>query len=105
MITIFNKIPDLFVELYDAQFRQWAREFRERTEKFGPQAAIVFNPVPGQSADLDEHGQTVWKGAWFRAEVDKSNPANVRVIISPKTPHDEEMVLKHTFDMSPHRLN
>ena len=43
MITVFERIPEFFVELYDAQFQIWAREFRKR----GYECAIVFSRPPG----------------------------------------------------------
>lgn len=101
MITVFEKIPDLFVEMYDAQFAQWAREFRTR----GTYAAIVFDRPPGAPVLLGPDGQPMWKGAWFEAEVDRSMPQNVRVVIKPRTQHDEEMIDRHCREMAPHRLN
>jgi hypothetical protein len=38
VITIFEQIPEVFVEHYDAQFQAWGREFRAR----GELCAIVF---------------------------------------------------------------
>ena len=101
MITVFEKIPDLFVEMYDAQFAQWAREFQKR----GQFAAIVFDRPPGAVPLLGPDGQPIWKGAWFAAEVDRSNQQNIRVVIKPRTPHDEEMVDRHCREMSKFRLN
>lgn len=100
MMTVFERIPDLFVELYDAQFATWAREFRKR----GHYAAIVFDRVPGQAVLLGPDGKPMWKGAWFEAEVDLSVTDRPRVIIKPRTPHDEEMVDRHCREMSPFRL-
>lgn len=100
MITVFEKIPDLFVEMYDAQFAQWAREFRRR----GQFAAIVFDTPPGGVRLLGPDGQPVWKGAWFEAEVDRADPENMRVVIKPRTPHDEEMIERHCREMSRFRL-
>ena len=101
MMTVFEKIPDLFVEMYDAQFVTWAREFQKR----GQFAAIVFDRVPGQAVLLGPDGRPAWKGAWFEAEVDRSAPQNIRVVIKPRTPHDEEMVDRHCREMSRFRLN
>lgn len=100
MITVFEKIPDLFVEMYDPQFAQWAREFRTR----GQFAAIVFDRVPGQGVILGPDGKPVWKGAWFEAEVDLSVVDRPRVVIKPRTLHDEEMVDRHCREMSRFRL-
>lgn len=101
MITVFERIPPLFVELYDDQFKTWANEFRKR----GQYAAIVFNRVPGSISILGPDGEPVWKGAWLAAEVDRSQPQAVRVVIKPRTEHDEEMIVKHCREMRPHVLN
>lgn len=96
MITVFERIPELFVELYDAQFQTWAREFRTR----GKRCAIVFNPAPGAAPIHDDEGRLVAAGAWFEAEVDRSRPQMPRVIIKPASEHDEEMVKRHVVDMA-----
>lgn len=101
MITVFERIPDLFVELYDEQFKQWAREFRKR----GTYAAIVFNRVPGTPVLLGADGEPVWKGAWLEAEVDRAQPQLPRVVIRPRTDHDAEMIERHCREMRPHVLN
>jgi hypothetical protein len=101
MITCFEHIPPLFVELYDEQFKLWAREFQKR----GQFAAIVFNRVPGRAEILDMDGKPVWKGAWLEAEIDRSMPQLPRVIITPRTEHDAEMILRHCVEMRPHVLN
>lgn len=101
MLTAFERIPDFFVELYDAQFAQWAREFRKR----GQFAAIVFDLPPGTRAVLGPDGEPVWKGCWLEAEVDRSRPQMPRVVIRPRTEHDAEMIERHVREMRPHRLN
>ncbi len=101
MMTVFERIPDLFVELYDAQFQQWAREFQAR----GRYAAIVFNRPRGVPAILGADGEPIWVGAWLSAEVDRSQPQTPRVVIRPRTEHDAEMIERHVREMSPHVLN
>lgn len=91
MITVFERIPDLFVELYDPQFKTWAAEFRMR----GPKCAIVFTPVPGSAPVFDGEGRIVAAGCWLLAEMDRSQPQMPRVVIRPATNHDEEMIAKH----------
>jgi hypothetical protein len=100
MITIFEKIPDLFVEVYDSQFATWAREFRRR----GTRCAIVFHPVPGEAPKFDGEGRLIAAGAWMDAQVDLSVPERPRIVIRPATEHDEEMIARHTRAMSPHWL-
>jgi hypothetical protein len=101
MMTVFQDLPDLFIEMYDEQFKIWAREFKKR----GQYAAIVFNRVPGRPAILGPDGEPVWKGAWLEAEVDHSMPQVPRVVIKPRTEHDAEMILRHCVEMRPHVLN
>lgn len=99
MITVFEKIPDLFVEVYDPQFQTWAREYRRR----GARCAIVFNPVPGVAPALDGEGRVVAAGAWLTAEVDGGG-ARPRMVIRPATEHDAEMIARHVRALSPHVL-
>lgn len=101
MLTVFDRVPELFIELYDAQFAQWAREFRKR----GQYAAIVFDLPPGVPAILGPDGDPIWRGCWLAAEVDRSQPQVPRVVIRPRTEHDAEMIERHCREMRPHRLN
>lgn len=95
MITIFERIPDLFVQQYDYAFQTWAREFRTR----GRQAAIAFKRLPGTPALLDSEGREVVRGAWFEAE-----PVDGKMIIRPASDFDAEMVERHVREMQPHIL-
>lgn len=99
MITAFERIPELFVEIYNHQFQIWAREFRAR----GPRCAIVFRPVPGRGVVLDGEGRPVLAGAWLEAEVDRSG-GSARVVIRPASEHDQEMIARHCRDLAPHVL-
>lgn len=99
MLTVFEKIPVLFVEMYDAQFGVWAQEFRKR----GAKQAIEFAPVPGVPRILDAEGRPVQKGARFEAEVDRSG-GEIRVVIRPASEHDEEMIARHVSEMKRFRL-
>jgi hypothetical protein len=101
MITSFEKIPDLFIELYDAQFQIWAREFRAR----GRYAAIVFNRPPGTPMEMDAEGQPVWHGCWLAAEIDRGLIGGPRVVIRPRTDHDAEMIERHCREMAAHVLH
>jgi len=100
VLTVFERIPDLFVAMYDRQFSIWAREYQRR----GNTAAIVFNLPPGHRAVLGPDGEPVWKGAWLAAEVDRSQGVP-RVVIRPRTEHDEEMIARHCREMAPHVLH
>lgn len=100
MLTVFERIPDLFVQMYDAQFQMWARQFRAR----GKRCAIVFDRRPGEAVLLDGEGRPVLKGAWLEAEVDRSVPERPRVVIRPWREQDEELIRRHCREMSGHVL-
>lgn len=100
MITDFERIPGLFVELYRTQFETWAREVKTR----GLRCAIVFNPAPGAKPLFDGEGRIVAAGAWLQAEIDRSRPQEPKIIIRPATEHDEEMIARHVRTMSAHVL-
>lgn len=91
MLTVFDQIPDAFVELYDAQFRTWAREFRRR----GKRCAIVFHVKPGSVPILDGEGRRVVRGVWLEAQVEGGG----RMVIRPATEHDAEMIARHVREM------
>lgn len=95
MLTVFEKIPEAFVHAYDFQFQTWAREFRKR----GAKCAIVFDQKPGAPVILDGDGRAVAKGAWLVAEVDRSKPAEPRMVIKPSSEHDEDMIARHAREM------
>lgn len=101
MITVFEKIPEIFVQRYEPQFEMWAREFQKR----GNYAAIVFDRTPGQPVLLGADGKPVWRGAWFEADVDRSRPEHIRVVIKPRTGHDEELVERHCRELAPWMLH
>lgn len=95
MITAFERIPDLFVQLYDQQFQVWAREFRKR----GPKCAIEFQRPRGKPVLLDAGGRPIQAGAWLVAEVDRANPDLPKVIIRPASEQDEELIARHCREM------
>lgn len=98
-VTVFEKIPDLFVELYDQQFQTWAREFRAR----GRRCAIVFNLAPGEMPKFDGEGRMVAVGCWLEAQIE-AGIGEPRIVIRPASEHDEEMIARHTRAMAPHVL-
>lgn len=95
MITVFEKIPEIFIQMYDYSFRVWASEFRVR----GPRCAIVFRRPRGTAVLLDAEGRAIAAGAWLTAEVDRSGPA-ARVVIRPASARDEEMIARHVREMA-----
>lgn len=113
MITVFEKIPDFFVEMYDAQFRQWARELRKR----GYYQAIPLYIPPdkpvryrddGFPETLNEEGEWVARGAWLEAHYDAGNMAGSgqepRMVIRPRTDQDAELIARHCREMARYRL-
>jgi hypothetical protein len=99
MITVFERIPDLFVQLYDPQFQLWAAEFKKR----GKKCAIVFNPPPGAKPTIDEEGRVIAAGCWLEAQVEITG-GQPHVIIRPASDHDEEMIARHCHEMTGHVL-
>lgn len=91
MITIFEHIPDLFVQIYDAQFQTWAREFKTR----GRRRAIIFVQRFTDDVQYDEERRVVHKGAWLHAEPQDDG----RMIVRPASEHDREMIERHCREM------
>lgn len=90
-VTVFERIPDLFVELYDFQFRVWARDFRKR----GPRQAILFQRPPGAPLELDEEARVIQHGAWLVAEPQGDGVMKIR----PATEQDAELIARHCHEM------
>lgn len=101
MLTVFERIPDAFAQMYDAQFQTWGREFRTR----GRRCAIVFDRPPGAPVLLDAEGRPIMKGVWLEAEVDRKPDGSMAVIIRPVDAHAEELILRHCHEMARYRLN
>lgn len=101
MITVFEKIPDLFVAHYDSSFQVWAREFKKR----GPRCAIPLDRRPGEIPILDAGGRPVMKGAWMVAEVDRTDPKNPKMVIKPEDEFSENLIERHTREMARHWLS
>lgn len=101
MITVFERIPDVFVNHYDSSFQVWAREFRKR----GPRCAIPFDRRPGEVPLLDAGGRVIFKGAWLVAEVDRSEPQNPRLVIRPEDDRAADEIARHVSAMAPHWLS
>jgi hypothetical protein len=95
MLTVFEKIPDQFVQAYDAQFQTWAREFRTR----GSRCCVEFARPPGSPVLLDVEGRAVKRGAWLTAEIDKSRPQQPKIVIRPADEFAEDLIARHTKEM------
>ncbi len=96
MITTFERIPELFIEIYDSSFQVWAREFRTR----GPKCAVEFIRVPGSPALLDAECRVIRKGAWLVAELQGDGVMK----ISPASDRDADIIARHTREMHKHVL-
>jgi hypothetical protein len=87
MITVFEHIPDVFVEHYDAQFQSWGRDYRAR----GRKCAIVFDLMPGETPKFDEEDRLVWSGAWLTADLELHRGQRV-MMIRPATEFDRDLI-------------
>ena len=94
MMTLFDGIPDVFVEKYDAQFLEWARDFRTK----GAKCAIVFDVLPGQVPALDVAGNLVWAGAWMTAQVETLRGKRV-MVVRPATDWDRNLIETHCWNL------
>jgi hypothetical protein len=86
MVTVFEGIPEIFIERYDALFQQWGREFRRR----GRKVAFAFDLMPDEVRSLDEAGREVLTGAWLLAE-----PDGQWMVIRPATEWDRHLIDVH----------
>lgn len=88
MVTVFERIPDAFVELYDAQFRRWAENFG----RVGRVAAFrLRRPVEPLVMARDRRKII---GVRLEAEVDGG-----RMVVRPQTDADAEAIARHVVDM------
>ena len=95
MVTIFEQIPDPFIQAYDAQFQTWAREFRTR----GNRCAVIFDKPPGAPVVLDMEARPVQHGAWLKAHLEAGPNNEKRVVIEPENEFAAELIARHTKEM------
>lgn len=88
MLTIFDRIPDFFVERYDDELTAWGKNFG----KIGAVKTIVLRE--GYLADLSPNEE---QGAVLLAVllVAKMEKFRERVTVSPKTEQDEALIRRH----------
>lgn len=93
MQTVFERIPEIFVEAYDRQFVLWARQFKET----GPVVAFRLK-VPVEALPFARDQRRII-GVRLKAELDVSQPQAPRMVITPQTDADEEAIKRHCFDL------
>lgn len=92
MLTVFERVPDAFVELYDAQFRAWAGNF----QKVGRFAAFRLKRPVEPSVLARDQRRIV--GVRLQADLDRRGD-EPRMVIRPQTDADEEAINRHVVDM------
>jgi hypothetical protein len=96
MITVFEDIPEIFVDYYNTQFETWGREFRSRGR--GKHCAIVFDVLPGQVPTLDVAGNLAWSGAWLTATLERVRGGQA-MVIRPATDWDRNRIEMHSWNL------
>lgn len=97
----FDRIPQAFVDHYRSSFETWGAELKKR----GRRCAIPLDLPPGEKPMLDEGGRPIMKGAWFEADIDWTDVENPKLIIRPADQFYQEMIERHTREMSKHWLS
>lgn len=88
MITVFERIPDVFVEVYDAALRRWGREFRT----MGPRVTIRLRTPLEPSALAADPRRTV--GVVLVAMLDGD-----RMVVRPANEANEEAIRRHAAEL------
>jgi hypothetical protein len=96
MLTVFDRIPDFFVERYDEELQAWGRNFG----KIGPIKTIVLKEGPFSDLSPDPEQGAVLLGVKLIAKMERSRD---RVEVSPLSERDEEIIRRHCEKMQ--RLN
>lgn len=88
MLTVFERIPDYFVERYDGELQAWGANFA----KIGAVKTIVLRE--GGLADLSPNAE---QGAVLLAVrlVAKMERQAERVTVSPQSEQDEALIARH----------
>lgn len=97
MLTVFDRIPDYFVERYDAELQAWGANFA----KIGAVKHIVLRE--GYLADLSPEAE---QGAVLLQVVlvAKMERLAERVTVSPRGEQDEALIAKHCEKMQAARV-
>ena len=96
MITVFDNIPDFFVERYNEEIEAWAANF----SKVGPVKQVILKEGPFADVSPDPEQGAVLIGVKLIAKMER---VRGRVTVSPMGERDEELIRKHCDKMV--RLN
>lgn len=88
MITVFEKIPDFFVERYDEELQAWGHNFG----KVGPVKAIVLKEGPFADESPDPSVGPVLIQVKLLARMEREK---VRVTVAPLGEEDEAKIRRH----------
>lgn len=98
MLTVFERVPDWFVERYDDEICAWARNF----SKIGPVKAIVLRE--GHLADVSpdpEQGAVLLQVKLIA----KMECQHERVTIAPADEQSERLIALHCEKMQRHKVS
>lgn len=94
MVTVFERIPEVFVEAYDRAFQDWARNFG----KYGTVVAFKLRK-PLRPTVLMKDRRTV-VGVRLKAEVERGLGGKAtRIIIRPLDEENEEAIKRHSAEL------
>lgn len=96
MLTVFERIPDFFVERYDEELQAWGRNFG----KIGPVKTVVLREGPFADLSPDPEQGAVLLGVRLVAKMERLRE---RVTVSPQGERDEAVIRRHCEKME--RLN
>jgi len=99
MDAVFERIPELFVKVYDAQLRAWGRDLA-KVGKIG--TVRLRKPVEPL---IIHAGAKRIVGVRLIAEPERGPDGATRLVISPSTDADEEAIRRHVRDLAAEMLH
>lgn len=96
MLTVFERIPDFFIERYDEELQAWGRNFG----KIGPVKSVVLKEGPFADLSPDPEQGAVLLGVKLVAKMERLRD---RVTVAPLGERDEAVIARHCEKMR--RLN
>ena len=99
MMTVFERVPEFFVERYNEEMLAWGRNFK----KIGPVKQFVLREGVWAASSPDPEQGAVLIAVKLLATIkrgDFGNHDNDRVIVSPLTDEDEAKIRHHCERMS-----